>query len=192
MGITYKDKVTPAEAVRKAVAKAKSSLADAIDKGKVLNCGDDDDYVYTDEMAALSTAWERQSFEHDGVTYKAKKIAPSSGEPKFDLRFAADGGKSVFNYHVPFKADTRAADEAARKSAEDKKHAAAEKKRMEEEDARKKAEAAAKAEEAKAAAALAKKREQAMATEYKKLAKPPADKAKWVKEWLEKNKNRKF
>ena len=189
---TYKNKISPSKAVDKAMAKANADLGAAIDAGKVLNCGNDDDYIYTDEEKALNSAWSSKRFVHKGVTYAARAVNASSGEPKFDLRFANGSAASVFNYHVPFKKDTRAEEEAARQAAEAKKAAAAHKLELERQEQAKKEKAAAEAAAAKAAEALKKKRDQAMATDWKKTGLKDKDKAKWEKEWLEKNKNRKF
>lgn len=188
----YKNKITPSKAVDNAMAEAKAKLGAAIDKGKVLNCGDDDDYVYTDEEASLNNLWTAKTFKHDGVVYEARKINASSGDVKFDLRFANGSGPSVFNYHVPFKKDTSAEDAADKKSAEDKKVAAAFKLELERKEKEAKEKAAADAEAKKAAAKLEEKRTQALATDWKKANLKDKDKAAWVKAWLEKNKNRKF
>lgn len=189
---TYKNKITPSQAVANAMAEAKAKLGASIDKGKVLNCGDDDDYVWTDEEAALNSLWTKKTFTHDGVEYEARKINASSGDVKFDLRFALGSGKSVFNYHVPFKKDTRAEDAAALESAEAKKIAAAHKLELarKEKDAQDKAAAAAVAK--KEADKVELRRQQALATDWKKAGLKDAEKAAWVKSWLEKNKNRKF
>jgi hypothetical protein len=129
----YKNKITPQKAVEKAMDIAHSDLGKNIDSGKTLNCGDDDDYIYTDEEQSLNTAWMKQKFSHNGVDYTPRKINASSGDVKFDLRFAEGTDKSVFNYHVPFKKDTRAEEAAAKQSAEDKKIAAAHKLELERE-----------------------------------------------------------
>jgi hypothetical protein len=193
MAPSYKNKITTRQAVDKAMAEAKKSLGKAIDNGKTLNCGEDDDYVWTDDESALNTAWSSKSFTHEDIEYSACKVIASSGEPKFDLRLAQGTNKAVFNYHVPFKKDTSEEEAIAKKSVDDKKKAAAHKLELEKQAKEKKEKEKVDAEAKKKEDASNKKRDLAMATDWNKLGKSqPKDKDKWEKAWLEKNKNRKF
>lgn len=185
-------KITTAKAVEKAMALATRELAGKIDgRHTPYNCGDNNDFVYTDEESALKSAWEKKSFTHAGVSYKGKMIF-SSGETKFDLRLVHGTDKAVFNYHVPFKKNDAAEKAAAKQSASDKKVAASIKADQAAKDAAKKEKEAAEKAAAKSDEERKKKILQAMATAWNALKKQPADKAAWQKAWLESNKNRKF
>lgn len=142
---TYKNKLSPKAAADKAWKKATTSLPAWINGNKKgpLNCGDDDDYVFTDDETALSSAWKGKKLKIGDVEYSAKPVLASSGEAKFDLRLANGSGPSVFNYHVPFKKDTSADEARAATSAADKKAAALKKAELEEK--KKQLEASAKA-----------------------------------------------
>lgn len=176
---TYKNKLSARAAADKAWAKATSSLPAWINGKKKgpLNCGDDNDYIFTHEESSLNSAWRGKKIKIGDVTYEAKPVLASSGEAKFDLRIGNGSGPSVFNYHVPFKKDTSADEARAAASAADKK--AAEAKKIELAEKKKQAEAAA-----KAAAALKKETDKVTAkltqearTKWNKLA--PAQQKKF-------------
>ncbi|MCC7359208.1 MAG: hypothetical protein IT317_07015 [Anaerolineales bacterium] len=88
----------------------------------VFNTGDDDDWVDSELQETIRRAWNNKG-DWNGLERRASF---SSGETKFDLKFAIKGkSNSSFNYHVPFKKDESVEEARKEQSAQDKKMAKA-------------------------------------------------------------------
>ena len=136
----------------------------------------------------------RNAWLHKGLWHGLERRASfSSGEAKFDLKFAIHGqSNACFNYHVPFKVDNSAELARQAKSAQDKKMAVEFKAKQEKEAIALKAaqdlEKKAELEKQKLLKTLTPKANEAWNTFKKtKAYSNKIDEAKWKKEWIEKN-----
>jgi hypothetical protein len=126
--------ISNAEKAASSWYKSNKEKVDAKTYTGVFNTGDDDDWVSSDLQETIRKAWIAKG-EWNGLERRASF---SSGENKFDLKFAIEGkSNACFNYHVPFKKDDSAEKARLEQSAKDKEIAEAFKK----EQAKKEAEA---------------------------------------------------
>lgn len=155
----------------------------------VFNTGDDDDWVSSDLQETIRNAWNNKP-DWNGLERRASF---SSGENKFDLKFAIKGkSASAFNYHVPFKKDDSVDQARKEQSAQDKQmakefQAKQLKEKQDAEDLKKKNEVAVKLEKARLVKVDLAANKAWNTHKTTKAFKKTDNEANWKKQWIKDN-----
>jgi hypothetical protein len=155
-------------------------------------------YVTLDKKETLVSKWKGAASLDDRFHNAGSFSADVTAQVDLKLQLEEAWGTwkaktSPFVYHIPI--DSYRSPEiiaAEKKAKEDKESAAKQKAEREQKEKDAKELADKKAKDAADAKKAEDRKKQAMATDWNKVKPPPKDKAKWEKEWLEKNKSRKF